>query len=205
MARMLGCLVQAGCPPGEAGALERRARGRRGATGFTLVELVVVVVILGILAAFGLPALAGVVARSRVDAAAGELASAFRQAQGKAAAEGGFFRVHLGTDPAVGFPTSYRIERDSTGTGWPADGDITLTHSGVLTDWIDLAREYGGLTLTAPVDGAGRTLRWITYNNRGAFVDPTGPLTPPATMTVQNLSGRTRTITIQFARAAKVQ
>ena len=179
---------------------------RRGARGVTLIELVVVVAILAILAAFGLPALAGAVARYRVDAAAGELASALRQAQAQAPSQGGYFRVHLGTDLGVNRPNSYRIERDpGNGTTWPAATETIQTNSGVVTNWVDLSQTYGALTVSAPVDSAGRTLNWMTYNNRGAFVDPTGPVSPPATLTLTSPGGRTRTITVQFARAAKVQ
>ena len=187
------------CPGGPRGA----GGARRG---FTLVELVVVVAILAILAAFGLPALAAAVARYRVDSAAAELAGALRQAQAQAASQGGYFRVHLGTDDAVNRPNSYRIERDpGTGTTWPAADDTIQTNSGVVTNWVDLVQVYGALTVSVPVDSAGRTLNWFTYNNRGAFVDPTGPLTPPATLTLTSPGGRTHTITVQFARAAKVQ
>ncbi|HYB75267.1 MAG TPA: prepilin-type N-terminal cleavage/methylation domain-containing protein [Candidatus Sulfotelmatobacter sp.] len=182
----------------------RRAAGAR--PGFTLVELLVVVGVLAILSAFGLPALLGAVARSRVDSATGELVSALRQAQGQAPAQGGYFRVHLGTDPAVGQPNSFRIERDlGNGTTWPAPTDTIQANGGVVTNWVDLSQRYGPLTLSAPVDSAGRTLIAITYNNRGAFVDRTGPVNPPATITVSSSGGRTRTITAQFARAAWVQ
>ncbi len=188
----------------------RRPCGPRGAArarrGFTLAELIVTLAILATLAAFGLPALAGAVQRYRVDSAAAELASALRQAQGRAASQGGFFRVHLGTDPAVNLPNSYRIEREpGTGTNWPPPNATVQMNVGVVTDWVDLSRQYGPVTVSAPVDSAGRTLNWITYNNRGAFGDPTGPITPPATVTLTNPGGRTRTITVQFARAAKVQ
>jgi Tfp pilus assembly protein FimT len=166
----------------------------------------VAVAILAILSAFGLPALLGLVARSRVDSAAAELVAALRQAQAQAPAQGGFFRVHLGTDPAVSLPNSFRIERDpGGGTTWPAPTDTIQTNGGVVTNWVDLSERYGSITLTAPVDSAGRTLTTITYNNRGAFVDRTGPVSPPATITVSNPGGRTRTITVQFARAARVQ
>ena len=198
---------------GRGNALEaggERPRGRRRAArarpGFTLVELVVVVAILGILGAFGLPALMAAVARYRVDAAAAELAGALRQAQAQAASQGGYFRVHLGTDTDVKRPNSYRIERDpGSGTTWPAATDTVLTNPGVVTNWVDLSHTYGALTVSAPVDSNAQTLTWFTYNNRGAFVDPTGPVRPPATLTLTSPGGRTRTITVQFARAAKVQ
>jgi Tfp pilus assembly protein FimT len=170
------------------------------------VELLVVLSVLAILSAFGLPALLGAVARSRVDSAAAELVAALRQAQGQAPAQGGYFRVHLGTDPAVGQPNSFRIERDpGDGTTWPAPTDTVQAAGGVVTNWVDLSQRYGSLTLSAPVDSAGRTLIAITYNNRGAFVDRTGPVNPPATITVSSPGGRTRTITVQYARAARVQ
>jgi hypothetical protein len=104
----------------------------------------------------------------------------------------------------VGRPNSYRIERNS-GSGWPGVTDTLSTSPAVVTDWVDLGAQYPGLGLGAPVDSAARRLTWITYNSRGAFVDPTGPVTPPATLRVQNRSGNTLTITAQYARAAKVQ
>ena len=201
MARDAGC--------GGAG----RATGRRGVRragrarpGFTLAELLVAFSIIAVLSALGLPALLGLIARSRVDSAAAELVAALRQAQGQAAAQGGFFRVHLGTDPGVSQPNSFRVERDpGDGTTWPAPTDTIQASAGVVTNWVDLGQRYNAITLTAPVDSAGRTLTAITYNNRGAFVDRTGPVSPPATITVTGPGGRTRTITVQFARAAKVQ
>ncbi len=188
-----------------------RARARRagpgrlgGQRGFSTLELVGVVAILAILAAIGLPALLGTLERYRVDAGAAELAGALRRAQAEAVSRGGYYRVHLGSDPAVGLPNSYRIERNS-GFGWPAAADTITTSPWVVTNWVDLGAQYPGLSVSAPVDSAARTLTWITYNSRGAFVDPTGPVTPPANLRVQNRSGKTLTITAQYARAAKVQ
>ena len=176
----------------------------RAPLGFTLLELLGVVAILAILAAIGLPALLGLLEKYRLDAAANELAGAMRRAQADAVSQGGFYRVHLGSDPAVGRPNSYRIERNS-GSGWPTPADTLSTSPWVVTNWVDVSQLYGGVSVGVPVDSAARNLTWITYNSRGAFVDPTGPVTPPATLAVQNRSGAARTITAQYARAAKVQ
>jgi len=186
-------------PGGRRGA--RRPRGRRG---FSALELLVALGILAILAALGLPALLGLLERSRVNAGASELVGALRRAQALAVSQGGFFRVHFGSDANVGRPNSYRLERNS-GAGWPTPADTRATSPWVETEWVDLAGQYPGLTVGPPVDNAGNTLTWITYNSRGAFVDPTVPVTPPASIPVQNRSGTTRTVVAQYARAARVQ
>ena len=183
----------------------RRPYRLRGHRGFTALELLVVVAILAILAGIGTPALLGALERSRLEAGASELVGALRRAQANAMSQGGFFRVHLGSDPAVGRPNSYRIERSSSGTVWPTPTDTIATSPFVVTEWVDLARLYPGLSVGFPVDSAARTLTWITYNSRGAMVDPTGSVTPPASIPVQNLSGATRTVVAQLARAARVQ
>jgi hypothetical protein len=117
----------------------------------------------------------------------------------------------------VGRPNSYRIEQcvpaaspgrcSNNGTDWPvATATLgTVPNPGVVTDWVDLGAQYRGVTMNAPVDFGGNTLNWITYDSRGAFVDPTGPVTPPASIPVQNLSGATRTVVAQYARGARVQ
>ena len=188
-----------GAPGERCRAMRPRPRG-----GFTALELVVVVAILGILAAIGMPALLGTLERYRVEAGASELAGALRRAQALALSQGGFFRVHLGSDPAVGRPNSYRIERNS-GAGWPTPADTLATSPFVVTEWVDLARQYPSLTVGSAVDSQARTLTWITYDSRGAFVDPTGPVSPPARIPVQNRSGATRTVVAQYARGARVQ
>jgi Tfp pilus assembly protein FimT len=181
----------------------RRSVRLRGHRGISALELLVVVGILAILAGIGTPALLGALERSRLEAGASELVGALRRAQADAVSQGGFFRVHLGSDPAVGRPNSFRIERSTNGAVWPSPADTIATSPLVVTEWVDLARQYPGLTVGFPVDSSARTLTWITYNSRGAFVDPTGPVTPPASIPVQNLSGATRTVVGPHAPAPR--
>jgi prepilin-type N-terminal cleavage/methylation domain-containing protein len=175
----------------------------RGHGAFTTLELLVVVAILAILAAFGMPALLSALERSRLEAGATELVGALRRAQALAVSQGGFFRVRFDNN-------RYRIEQSSDGTVWPAATDTmqTVPNPGVVTNWVDLAAQYTGLTVGTPVDSAAppHILPAVTYNSRGAFVNPGGPLlTLPANIPVQNLSGATRTVVAEFARGARAQ
>ena len=132
----------------------RTGRRRWGAAGYTALELAVGVAITGILAGISLPNLVGTIQRYQGDAAPRQLMGDLRYAQSQAIARGMEARVVIfdsagqATIPGGANLTDttkanrYRVEVRPTGGAWPALTDTMATNGNVLSEWLDLARDY---------------------------------------------------------------
>ncbi|MFQ5848275.1 MAG: Tfp pilus assembly protein FimT/FimU [Candidatus Methylomirabilales bacterium] len=175
---------------------------RMGNKGVTLIELLVAIVIAGLLIGLGIPSLLPLIQGSELNGATRQVMYEIRAVQSLAVTRGGFFGLHWGGDPLVGFPPSqYRIEADPTGTcGWPAPTDSTATNANVIRDWLDLVNEYPAVTIQSVTDNVGTVLGGVMFNSRGAAVNTCGvALTFPLTVTMADAAGATQTITVQRA------
>lgn len=180
-----------------------RACGR----GFSLFEMIIVVAVIGILAVIGIPIYNETLRNYRLSGAAGAVVSEIRSIQSKAITEGGFYRLHSGSDPAApvnnGFPGKYRIERST-------DGGITWTPT--TNVWINLPSDFQGVTFglgpayEAITDNTGAVFscRCIQFNSRGAVTNVvTYPIKIQVRETVSG-SGQTRTVQVQRTGSVRV-
>lgn len=175
----------------------RRGPGRRG---FTTLEIILVVVALAIIVAAGVPGLLGAIQRYRVRGGADQVMGELRRIQSLAMTSGTRHRLRLrDCDPPP--CKEYRIEK--IGTAWPALGDGTGTNANVLTEWIDLQRNYGGVRITSLTDNSGASVDDIIFDSRGAATSSTG--TYPVTISVANAAGVQRTVQVRTAGGVKMQ
>jgi Tfp pilus assembly protein FimT len=164
-------------------------RDRTTHRGYTAPDLLVAAGIVAVTAAMALPNLTQLVQADRLSAAGREIVSQLRFAQSAAVKTGQFHR--LATDPSQ--PDSYRIEMSADNATWPSPSDTAAGTAGamprVVTDWIDLAAQYPGITITAP--------NTIPFDFRGAIANAGG------SMTIQ-LAGATGSMTITVSHAGGV-
>ena len=137
-----------------------RPRGRGDKTaGYTLLELSVVASITMVMAGVSLPAMATMTARYRADAAPRQLMGDLRFAQSQAISRGMEARVviYTATGVATGsgnantaaWANRYRVEARPTGGAWPAATATMATNGNVLSEWLDLGRDYNQSVTTA--------------------------------------------------------
>ncbi len=180
-----------------------------GSGGFTLVELLTAVVIAAILIAAGMPTLLGTIERSRLNAAARQVVSEIRKVQSLAVTRRGVFGFHWGGDPNVTglSATQYRIERDATGAcAWPPAGASKADPNlDVITDWLDLAAAFPGVTITAVKDNNNVVVGGVIFDAIGASVNTCTAVAFPLTVTVADNSGATRTIEVRSAGSVNIQ
>ncbi len=185
---------------------EKGPSRRLGNKGFTALELLVVMVMAVILVAAGMPSLVGIMQRSRLDGAAREVMSEIREVQSLAVSRGGVWGFHWGGDPLTGKTISeYRIEKDTTSAcGFPPPTDTT-GNPDVLTEWLDLSRDFSGVTISSIQDSNGTALGGVMFNSLGASVNTCTAVTFPVTITVVDGGGATRTIQAQRTGSVRIQ
>lgn len=177
-------------------SLARRARGSRG---FSTLELVVVVVVVGIITAAGIPALLTTIQRYRTRAGAELVTTDLRRAQSLAMTSGASHRLMV--QDCLSGPTPckrYRIERQTSGTTWPAIMDSTGNNSNVLQDWLDLQSVHSGVRITSLTDSGGSAVTNAAFNSLGASTNG------EVTITVTHTSGVQRTIQIRSAGSVRM-
>ncbi|MBI4841652.1 MAG: prepilin-type N-terminal cleavage/methylation domain-containing protein [candidate division NC10 bacterium] len=174
-----------------------------GRRGFTTLEVILVVVAIGIIAAAGIPTLLGTIQRYRTRTGADQMVGEFRRVQSLAMISGARHRVFLRDCPSGPTPCKeYRIERESA-SAWPGASDGTGNNANVLTEWVDLQREYGGVRVRSLKDAGGVDASDVIFDSRGASVN--AGVSYPLSLTVANAAGDERTIQVRSAGGVKLQ
>lgn len=122
-ARTVTSAASGACPATGSSGGSRLARP--GEKGFSLVELVVAVTIGLILATIGLPALATLIGRSKIEGTAREMVSTMQLARLEAIKTG--FPAVVRIDPALSQLETY-VNIEDSGTRWAFDPDATKTY-----------------------------------------------------------------------------
>jgi type II secretory pathway pseudopilin PulG len=161
-----------------------------------------VVVALAIIVAAGVPGLLGAIQRYRTRTGADQMVGQLRKIQSLAMTSGSRHRLFLRDCTSGPTPCkAYRIEKES-GSTWPTAGDTPGSNANVLTEWVDLQREYGGVRVKSLKDAGGVDASDVIYDSRGASVN-TG-VSYPLTLTVANAAGDERTVQVRSAGGVKL-
>ena len=173
--------------------------------GITAVELLIAVAVLAILVGASMPLFLSAIQTSRFDGAVRRIVSDLRYTQSLAVTNGGCYGLHSGSDPLVGRPNEYRIERGGcNGVGWPAPTDTMATNANVITEWYNLGQEFDGVSITSLRDNANINVNGVIFNSRGASVNPFIAVAYPVRITVANAPGGTRTIEVRSTGSVKL-
>lgn len=130
----------------------RRTWRTRGAAGYTVMELAIGMAISGVLAGVSMPNILGSIQRYQADAAPRQVMGDLRYAQSQAVARGMEARLVIfdaaGQATGAGYAADatkanrYRVELRPTGGAWPVLADTMASNGNVLSEWLDLARDY---------------------------------------------------------------
>ena len=180
------------------------ARREQRDGGFSAVELVIGVAMLAIVAATGVAMFLPTIQRYQTRSGADQIAGDLRKIQGLAMTSGSRHRLFVRDCPSGPSPCKeYRIERGGAGGVWPASSDTPTTNGNVLTEWLDLQREYAGVRVTQLRNSAPTDRDNILFDSRGASVNP--GVTYPLTVTVLHTSGTQRTVQVRSAGGVRMQ
>ncbi len=169
----------------------------RRESGLTAVESLIVFSVVAILVMVAMPLFQATLRIKRFQSATDWVMSYIRRTRSLAVTEGKFFAYH-GTSTGT-----YRIERSTTGTGWPADTDTPISNADVITPWQNIPQVYTGVALAQPIDAGSTTLTRIIFNSVGNSVAPGGSITNPISITITSPSGTTQVLQVSQLGSVK--
>jgi Tfp pilus assembly protein FimT len=152
---------------------------------------------MAVLVIVGMPVLQATLQNYRFRSATDWVMGDIRQTRSLAVPQGKFLSYH-GTSTGT-----YRIERSTTGTAWPADTDTPASNADVITPLQNIPQIYFGVNLGRPVDAGSTTLTRIILNSLGNSVAPGGSVTNPISITITSPSGTTQVLQVSQLGSVK--